>query len=132
MSVTVHTVNFPIVTMVFTGKVTDQDIAQAGLQILGLLAKKQAFTLISDMTTSSPSTAQGQALNNLLDKRRDDFRKYMIGNCVVVENVIIRAALRVSLLAVKPPFPVAIETSMMLAELWCKGQLQPLTKTAAR
>lgn len=130
MPVQFNASSFPLVTMVFTAPVLDQDITQASLQILGLLAKKTPFTLVSDMSQAAPSPAQGKLLSSLMDQRRDEFRTYLRGNCLVVGNLLVRAALRASLLASKPPFPVSIEASTLLAQLWCEAQLKP-TKVAA-
>jgi len=116
MSVKFDASKFPVVTIRFLGEVSEGDVTQAGLQILGLLQRKAPFVLISDMTDGAPSAAQGKALSALMEQKRDDFRTYMRGNCLVVTSPLLRAGLRAALLAVKPPFAVLIESNTTAAE----------------
>lgn len=107
---------FPIAVLTFTGTVMESEINRTGLQVLGALQRKAPFYLISDMRDAAPNPLQAKHLVAILEAKRDEFRKYVRGNCLVVTSPMLRAALRAALVATRPPFPVQIESSLTAAE----------------
>jgi hypothetical protein len=116
MAVSFDTARFPVVVLTFSGVLMETEITRAGLQVLGALQRKEPFVLITDMRAGFPNPLQGKTLSAMLEGKRDDARRYVRGNCMVLTSPIIRAALRGALVASRPPFPVHIESSMMAAE----------------
>ena len=132
MPVQLITSSFPFVTLSYVGKsFTDQEVIGSGLQVIGLLQRKEVFAFISDMRQGAPSPKQGDALAEMMEQHRNEFRTYCAGNCLVITNPAIRALLRIALLAKKPPFHVGWEPSMVQAEAWIRGAYAEKMRGAA-
>lgn len=96
---------------------------QLSIQVLGLLERKKPFILVSDMSQGEPTPAQGELLTGIMDKRRDDFRRYVICNCLVIASAPTRLLIKALHLARKPPFEVRVEATIAAAERWCQAKL---------
>jgi hypothetical protein len=127
MPVQFSTNRFPIVTMAFIGKdISDMEVRQLSVQVLGLLERKRPFILITDMSQGEPTPAQGEMLTGIMDKRRDDFRRYLACNCLVITSAPTRLLIKALHLARKPPFDVRVESTLAAAERFSNGKLAEL------
>lgn len=118
--------------------VTDADVAMVN-RILGeVLNKKEPFAFICDMTAGAPSVAQSEAIRAFVDARRDDFRRLVVLNVLVMTNRALRTVLGAIMLVVKPPYPTTFETTLQAAQTACTGAMAerrraspPVLKSAA-
>lgn len=130
MKTQINVIRFPLVTITYGEVVTDADMAAVNLALSQVLMRKQPFALVCDMTRGAPSVSQSETVKAFVNTRRDEFRRLVVLNVLVITSGPLRALVRAAMLVVKPPYPAAIETTVEGAEVLCNGALSERRRSA--
>lgn len=100
-------------------------------QIDRLLARRQLFATVQDLTGASPFDPKRRArFAQFLQERGDSIRKYMVANAVVVDNAMLRGVVTAVLWVTPSPCPYRVFPTRDSALEWCRSMYQEASATA--